>query len=111
MLNVRARHPRKKQALTRRAWKLVHRLNRLYRRAEGKPYGSSWMNCFEEWGEAWEELQRIAVEDGAGALCSCGEVVVTAHVGGATAGECVMCGEVLPGFTRPADRLVLQEVG
>lgn len=97
--------------MTRRAWKLVHRLNRIYARAGGKSWGLSWYEDREAWAEAWEELQRIAASDGAGQLCSCGEVVVRAQVGGATAGECVMCGKMLPGFCRPADRLVLQEVG
>jgi hypothetical protein len=89
--------------MTRAVWKLVHRMKRLYKRSEGKPYGMSWMNDFEAWGEAWEELQRIAVAEGAGVLCSCGAVVVTVEVAGAHPGECVMCGQMAEGFPPRAD--------
>lgn len=99
--------------MTRKAWKFVHRCNRLYKKADGLPYGMRWLDLFGHWGEAWEELLKIAVAEDAGVICECGAVVITVEVGGTTAGECVMCGKGSDPepFELTADAFRIVEVG
>ena len=86
--------------VSRRVWKLLHRINRIGARSEevrGTCMNLAWIERFEQWEEAWENLLAVAVEEGIGVRCDCGQIVPQVEVYGTELdGLCFNCGAACP---------------